>query len=802
MEQNDNNRKIKNYSTAAAITSGVATGVGLGVASYKQQQEPLDSENYQHLLQRDQPIDQIPLVGMHNAGTEAGSGTWFFSANQNMGIKEVLETTPVRAIALDVHEHDGEFVINHGGMYDPTVENPKSFQETLNEINQFLQENPNEVVIIDVEYGFGQVGDRSAEDWEKIRETNQILEDTFGTKIWTPEEQQIFYDDNGRWPTMDEMTSGGDQVILSSYYGGNTTPTAGAEMFATGSTITGHESWLGGVYEDRNVYSIPGRALTSEVADTISTHDVDQRVANNEGGIMWLDKITQDDPRFLLPEDRSQLALRPDMTVGNDLFYVNDDTVNNVAFGTGAGLATTTGGLSLATGLYQNAQTNQYIKEIRNGKNVSSLLNTLDASDFGNRRDISRDDVKKHVKDKLKSNVTKNTVTTNMFATVGVSTALLSMSLLFPPAFGALAISSLAVLGVGTLATGIGALVNRKRSSNAVDQAFGEQQSLNKTLDIKVDDINSGKENLLSKDQKNMDKSLQQATTGLIGLSLLTRLSGMAKYAMPAIGTVAGFVGGGVIALSSAVSAVSNYRNRNKAFKDPEQGINRFIRSYIDKKPAIGGSSYFDNYLKRNQEVLKNELGLSQKATFREVKDTINQSDNAAILNTYRSQALKENLSKKYHEFKQKGNHNKSFDQFIQKEIKQSVRKDVRRSGIWNSGKIATAIGSSALFFPPAAGIIMAVAAGGFLLGSAISLITAEAEASKISKKVQTFIQNSHQETGQKQISKPSLLNELKQSIEPLIPDASHSRYHSSKIQKQKEIEAHNMNNEMKIQRG
>ena len=115
---------------AAIATSAVSGAVTVIVAEH--QSREVDKKYYSHWLsdqERNKPLNERQWIQGHNTGTEYGSGTILIAQNQNLSVSELLEETPTRSFEIKIHAHEGEFIINHGGIIDPLVSDPLSLSD-------------------------------------------------------------------------------------------------------------------------------------------------------------------------------------------------------------------------------------------------------------------------------------------------------------------------------------------------------------------------------------------------------------------------------------------------------------------------------------------------------------------------------------------------------------------------------------------------------------------------------------------------------------------------------------------------
>lgn len=330
-------KKASTQKRAGVISTGA--GVAVAVASpFALKSSSVDMQRYfSHLLVKDRPINEIPIVIAHNTNTYMGSGTLPIASNQTMGITELLNTTPVRGFELDVWEHQGECVINHGGKFDPLVSKPATLDSALTEINAWLDkpENKNEVVFVCFERHVKPVQLDShinnAFGESHVTEINGHIENINGEKM-------VCLNEDTMNSSIEKLVSQGHRVVQI--------PLARDYIVNEGRTSLG--ALLRGIHP--------------EVVNPINTEEMDTLVNSGKGTFIKLDQITPNDPRFFTPRDREILGLKPSVSLLHDSVYLGKGNLSAAFWGGGAGLAS--GGIIFAfsSGLLQAYNNYRFFK--------------------------------------------------------------------------------------------------------------------------------------------------------------------------------------------------------------------------------------------------------------------------------------------------------------------------------------------------------------------------------------------------------------------------------------------------------
>ncbi|MFA5880174.1 MAG: hypothetical protein WC860_08420 [Candidatus Margulisiibacteriota bacterium] len=732
-----NHKKAKKVGAAlTCVTPMIAIGTALGVASGIEQAQTTDTSLYQHLLQKDVPINQATIIGAHNVGTQPGSGTIFPLSNQTMGVTEMLDQTPVRALAIDVHKVDGEFILNHAGIIDPTVKSI-TLDQTLTNINGWLDKNPNEAVIMPIELGtlgFGSPGHRPPDFWDNYDDLLSSLKEKFGSKIADTNFLVNFYNEHHHLPSVNELTEAGRQILLIDRFGSDIslsmwTDSASGDLRSIDlSYLFGNNESINYTAESRNLVSeyIQGtgieKALDGQLPSRINAETVDQIRQAKNGGIVFLDQISPNDPRFLLPEDRSQLLLKPDMSILNGAVHVNQPIVNEVAFGLGAAMNIGSASFSLASGIFQIINQRKFITNIKNGNEIKNILHDIETKEDLKlpgikKKNISKiqvtlEDLKKRVTKKLKNKTTKTTFTTGLFTALGLASCILGFGLLMPYLIIPLAIAASAVFAFGLITTLVLISYNRNKVNQAIEFALTKPE-MYKFFKEKTQKINDNKPDNDPKIKSVLktNNAFQKTAMGLLVGTLALRATSMAKYAMPLVGGVTGIALNSVLGVSSIIDVIGNALDRKKRFAKPEKILKEYEANLIFKH-GLFTKSAFTKYLKTNKYPL-NPKKIEPELLTKLQQDCFTKYKASLIAKYQKTHA-------KY--FKKHPEKILTEKQIFQRVLVNKIAKNEANktfiNGILNTLKISIATGSTGIFFPAVLGLLFIISLGLFCLGS------------------------------------------------------------------------------------
>ena len=610
-------QKLETTLATGALGTAAATGAGLAFAS-----EVNDRPSFDHILQKDTPMDQMVIFSQHNALAMPGKGSLPFAAtNQSMGIGETLEKTPVRAFDFDLWERDsGEVVINHGGFYDPLVPESKmpTLADAVTPIRRWLDkpQNSHEVVILTFE--------------NKGNLDQGELQSLLGDRLISNQELSQLRRQLGHVPTINELTADGPKVIVtdSTYYQHSG---VGSVNFGFGDmTSIWEDRTIAEAVDDQTFDALADKVLGNPdpIAPQITTEDVDQLVGTGRGRYISLDQISANDPRFLKPEDRVAHGIDTDNQVFGHFYYGNEH-FQSAVMGLGAAATTAGGLLGLAGGIFQGVNNERTLR--RQNKQIPRFLENLDLIDVMQSRKrfvdtrkrtgerlneaVTPEELKRLYLRRNKSEITRKTLMPGLSTTASLTGSLLGLGMIFAPVFPVLAGLAGAVGLVGAAST-LGAVFgNRKRLQNNAELHFSTA-ALDRAVRDAAEKLERERKGLLSgsdsttpeasarllskavKRRKQVNR-LNKASHLLLGGSMVVRISGLSKYGIPMLGSVAMGIGAALTGILSVVSAAVNFRERRNKLQNLPETVSEVINPGIDKRRFwLFGPSRFERFLK------------------------------------------------------------------------------------------------------------------------------------------------------------------------------------------------------------
>lgn len=700
-------------------TAGVTSAVGI------KQQQGVDRSLWDHILQRDTPLNQMPIIEAHNAG-DPGHGTVFFAQNQNMSTAELLDQTPVRALEFKVYEHNGQLVLNHGGLFDPTASSEVTLADEADTVSAWIDnpQNSHEVVIL-------EVGGYYLSDPQDKWAVMETLKEKFGDKIYTDQDfyadlaHSTYLDAEGhpRWPTVNELAERGKNIVILS----ENLPSDGIGI--SGSQVIVDPWHQGGSNldpsllftrssEDRTAIGYLGDQLHPEIVAPTNTAEADALI--QRGGIISMDQITPNDPRFIKPEDRSKMDLDPDVTLFK-AWHINRGALSSTVFGFGlmSDLASTSFGF--LSGIYQAYTNAQYIQDCE-----VYLKKAI--------QDLSSDEIKKIGEDaekikvlctnKLISTINQKTLKAGLLTTLSIATGIFGLGTLFPSIFFITSLLCLAIISLGIISTLIATYINRKKLILKIETI--ERSKINEMITSKIKSMSSIELDgnpILEKDKKH-NKRLEKITEILFVNSLISNISSITKYSISLIGKIASFLVGLGSILGGIVQGLLHHRHLKSQRKKIHQLISGIILPSIDRKPYLFfGKSELEKYVHENFKKIKKETGI-QAENRDELIAKLQETKNIRILNTVRMHCIEDNLQKAFGLYLTKkllfetdSDQDKMINDYIAEKMGGYAYSSTRYAGIINAMKISGGLFMiSAFCFPQIAGILGIVAVLGFFL--------------------------------------------------------------------------------------
>jgi hypothetical protein len=625
----------------------------------------------------------------HNTGALAGHGTMTFWANQTMGIKEMLDNTPIRAFDFDIFEHNGELVLLHGPL-DHTVKDVDitRFKDVLNDINDWLKQNPEEVLIFNIEY-------------HGLYYKSMALMDSIFGKKYTEGIEDLILGNNYTAPTIRELTQNDIQVLVPiSHY-----ESAGSEHLTLSHDIDGlcyefqsygkAHGWftqkelenglysvadcdriadkirkqleIHNVWEDRTVDQFLYK-IHPEVAGKLSVEDVDKIIASNKGCIISLDHITPNDPRFFKPEDRETFNLPHDMEIANQSVHgeITDSFITGIGvFTAGASIALSTiiSTLHFYTNEMQIRKQSKVAPKELSKIEIGEILIARSKKNKENSgieeelliSPITVDELKKIYKKNQILKIIKTTSLPGASATTSISASVLSLGLIFPPLTLALSSLSVAVGSIGIASTLVSTALNVYRLHQAIDEACElphVQSAFQNRVDAMNQEINNKIENVGLSDPTDLkpifDKLIQdnEITTKLVAASttatatgLIFRITGVAKYSLPIMGSISAGVCAVASIFSTSILSTINFKERRKNLENISAAVLKQVMPNHTKKSklklGIFGQTAIERFVEKDHKNLLQLLNLPEETSFKDAFSKLMLPQNSMILDKY-----------------------------------------------------------------------------------------------------------------------------------------------------------------------
>jgi hypothetical protein len=375
-------------------------------------------------------------------------------------------------------------------------------------------------------------------------------------------------------------------------------------------------------------------------------------------------------------------------------------------------------GSAVAT-LYTIYSTEKYIKNLP--KNLKQIIANIDQKDllqylknFKDPTQITEQHIQNYCINKLRNSMAVKVAETGIDASSSIASNVFAFGLLFPPIIPAVGIASLAIAAGGLIATGIATIIQRIRVKRVIekiikdkDQDGAIKDALSKQLAI-IKSSKSNKEMLLN-DTTNKTSFLDKAIYWLTHIISAIKIVDTLKHVVPLIGRITAVGAIFVNTVKSVFDISKNYKDRQKDF----QNIPLFMQKAINEKLHITRKKYF-------------LWGKSPLDEYKEYLKTTGQNPENIELSQLKQDTLKYTLKQQFEAYsikkKQQGSFVYSpdkdlFKKFIQDMLLDSVSKDVRNSGAFNTIKLGLFFsGGASMIFPPAA----ILTAAGVLLGGLI----------------------------------------------------------------------------------
>ncbi len=692
--------------TGAALAAGGVAGVAgvmVGGLVADNTSTPIEQSKWNPVfLQKDKPLNQIPMINAHNVGTEPGQGTPFYAQDQSMSTHDILEKTPVGELgAIEFKTRvgvDGQPIVSHGPV-DPTVASPLTFDDEIDTVGEWVNDPNHKSSLLVVRIGAEGPGSGDREITEHIEEK---LATTFGDKLYTKEE---FFEDihnrryldaagNSRWPTANELNARGKNVIAMTNYGGkqslsayhilndnwrHNTPDYPNNMIPSSMYWDAHN-------ESRMLVGDLGKYIHSDIVGHIDTGDMDPLIKN--GGFIGLDHLSANDPRLMTPEAVKELSLDPDVSLFGGALHIDRGALSSATFGAGVFGAVGAGTFAIGDAIVKAYTNTQWIKNTDQNcrdllKKVTFLELQKQQKDKNKKLEfIQPEHLKQYCKKELIRDITLKTSKAGLVGTTGIAASIFSAGLLFPLAFPVTSIIALGTLAVGSFTTAIATYWQRRVVEKKVNAFLSKNEAL--LTDACVQLNNKDKKDHFAAKVKKKQTFLGKISDGLIFSNLALRISSMAKYTVELLGKIgAGFVGVAAL-LRAAVDAGQNYYDRQKYLSNTDALVkDTCVPNIHEKRFMFFGSTPYTRFLEKNKGM---EPEVAKKACMAEM--------------------LQKEKNKFMKQVGVKANDPDFMHKFAEHKIVAAIKKDVWSSAMINGLKVGVTIGATGMTVAPGIGAI------------------------------------------------------------------------------------------------
>jgi len=188
----------------------------LGPISLKRralQEQPLLCNGQAHLC--DLPANEVVYATAHNGHATIESAFFFLAANHVRELEESLEAG-YRGINFDIGICNGEVKLIHGSC----IFGVRDIEEVLSNILDFLDRNPNEVLILPTQLTEDQP---FFEDDVMISEIDAVFQ---SVPTWV---DKLYQHEGGAWPTLRELIEADTRLIFFPYSQNNQTLSCGTD---------------------------------------------------------------------------------------------------------------------------------------------------------------------------------------------------------------------------------------------------------------------------------------------------------------------------------------------------------------------------------------------------------------------------------------------------------------------------------------------------------------------------------------------------------------------------------------------
>ena len=705
------------------ILLGALSFSGLVSASYLLRQQPLLREAYiEQIFETDKSFIHFFI---HNAYSNPNFGSIpLLADNQFVEPVKLLDTTPLRSLELDIYNYKDELIINHGNYVNYFIDETEipTLERVGNDLGDWIdRQDKNEALFLNL-----QVEPKNYDNFIEYYDVIVGDVDHYYSIYFADEayNNDVFRSNFYLFMLEGSYRNKHQYYSHEDYYAYNENRTL------LGDTLT--------------LFGLNNRQITTKDIDALL---LDKSYFQQQAGLdyddqqviyLFLDKLSEYDPRLIKAEYRDELLLR-DEVEWFTLLNIDDDTLNAVLMSSNISLPSVMGIFSMVSWLIQMYRENKKIKKTEQLFLQKALQayqpHVLEDDAFIKKN--ARQLLKQHVKDSLLKGLT--TAVSASGSLLFVATALPAVAPVLLPLSLATGLSIVATSFVHTGYTSLKLKRNLKQLEKPIMEKMLEKESHHQ---------------LLPKVSWNDNQNKVDDVMSL--LYLFFRGSSLSKYGVSEIGVVSSSVFSALNVFQIISSSVYNFKKRNHKIRHLEDYISEIVRPNFHKRQkrylCLFGKTRFQRFIQTKSKDITPQLGLSEKSTIKKISKALLEEENAVILKNYMNLFLQEQFKKKFSQYLKNKYHihriecedkaliKNYFVEFIEMKVKKYAYNNTMYCGMKNAFLVTSIMGIFGFILAPL--FVLPFLGGGISL--AVSHRIAKKEKKKIKCQYQKLLQETH----------------------------------------------------------